>query len=168
MQPDRVPPGSDSQHRDAERGYVESRAIPRDRGRWLTMASAVLFVTDLERSLAFYERLLGWPVAVRDDNVALLVNPEGAQLYLHSRGLNAEHPMGHVGIQYLIWSAIDETDLRRCEQFLQRHSTRVTTTKCEGFTVVEGRGPDHLPILITYPGPNRVTRSHIMQRIYEW
>ena len=139
-----------------------------DSPRWLTMASAVLFVTELDRSLAFYEELLGWSVTVQDDAVALLVSPDGMQLYLRSGGPSLQHPLGQVGIQYLIWTAIDEADLRRCELFLHENSTRVTKTKCEVFNLVEGRGPDNLPIVITYPGPSQAARSRIMQRIYEW
>lgn len=128
----------------------------------------MMFVHELDRSVDFYRELLVWDVALRDDSVALLVSPDGFQLYLRDMGPNAQHPLGAVGIQYLIWTADGENELRRCERTLRAHSTHVTTTTDAGFTVVEGRGPDGVPILVTYPGPDEAQRHKIIQRIYEW
>lgn len=127
-----------------------------------------MFVTELDRSVVFYGELLAWDVTVRDNTVALLASPDGSQLYLRRRGPNTEHPLGHVGVQYLMWTAEDDDELRRCERVLREQSTHVTTQTGDGFTVVEGRGPDDVPILVTYPGPEQVPRHEIMQRIYEW
>jgi Glyoxalase/Bleomycin resistance protein/Dioxygenase superfamily len=134
----------------------------------LRLASAVMFVTDLGRSVTFYGELLAWRVTLADDTVALLVSPDGFELYLRSMGPRAQHPIGFVGIQYLMWTAEDEDDLRRCERILRAESPHVTSTDGDGFTVVEGRGPDHVPILVTYPGPDEVPRREILRRIYEW
>ena len=134
----------------------------------LRLATAVMFVTELERSVAFYRELLGWPVTVRDNTAALLVGPDGFQLYLRSMGKNAQHPLGHVGIQYLIWTAEDEADLRRCERILRAQSRHVSSQDGDGFSLVEGRGPDNVPVLVTFPGPDQAPRHLIMQRIYEW
>jgi catechol 2,3-dioxygenase-like lactoylglutathione lyase family enzyme len=134
----------------------------------LRLASAVMFVRELEQSATFYTRLLGWAVVLRDYSAALLVSPDGSQLYLRSMGPNAHHPQGHVGIQYLIWTAEDAADLDRCERVLLEYSPHVTRTTGDGFTVLEGRGPDYVPILITYPGPDLAPRHQIMGRIYQW
>lgn len=127
-----------------------------------------MFVTDLDRSVAFYERLLGWEVSLTDDTVALLVGSEGFELYLRAMGSRVQHPLGSVGIQYLMWTADGEDDLARCEGVLRSESAHVTRTAGDGFTVVEGRGPDNVPILVTYPGPGQVPRREILRRIYEW
>jgi catechol-2,3-dioxygenase len=82
----------------------------------LRLTSAVMFVQELGRSVSFYRDLLAMEVRLRDDTAALLVSPDGFQLYLRSIGSGAQHPLGHVGIQYLIWTADDEDDLRRCER----------------------------------------------------
>ena len=134
----------------------------------LRLASAVMIVTELHRSITFYEELLGWKVTVSADEVALLVGPEGFQLYLRAMGPGTQHPLGFVGIQYLSWTATDEADLQRCEDVLRRQSTRVTRTAGDGFTIVEGHGPDGVPVLVTYPGPDQVPRHEILQRIYSW
>ena len=133
----------------------------------IRLASAVMFVAELDRLVEFYRELLDWDIRLRDNTVALLTGPDGSQLYLRAQGTKAAHPLGQVGIQYLIWTADGVDDLARCERVLRARSTRVTRKSADGFTVVEGRGPDDVPILVTYPGPDE-GRHEIMQRIYEW
>ena len=132
----------------------------------LTLASAVMFVADLQRSLVFYQELLGLEAIARDDDAALLVSPDGYQLYLRAMGKRAPHFNGAIGIQYLIWTAESEDDLDRCERVLRAQSPRVTSTTTDGFRVVEGRGPDDVPVVVTFPGPDQAPRHEIMKRIY--
>lgn len=77
----------------------------------LRLASAVMFVADLGSSVVFYQELLGLEVSVQSVDAALLVSPDGYQLYLRSMGKRAQHSSGTIGIQYLVWSAEDEDDL---------------------------------------------------------
>lgn len=132
----------------------------------LTLASAVMFVGDLDRSVAFYQDLLGLEATARDDDAALLVSPGGYQLYLRTMGERAPHFSGNIGIQFLIWTAESEADLDRCERVLKAHSPRVTSTTTDGFRVIEGRGPDGVPVVVTFPGPDQAPRHEIMKRIY--
>ncbi len=127
-----------------------------------------MFVHELERSVRFYRELLALEVAVHDNTAALLVNPDRFQLYLRSMGWRAHHPLGNVGIQYLVWTADGEDGLHRCEQVLRGWSNNVTRQTVDGFTVVEGRGPDDVPVLVTFPGPDEVPRQKIMRRFYRW
>lgn len=46
----------------------------------LRLASAVMFVADLDRSVVFYQELLGLDVTVQTVDAALLVSPDGYQL----------------------------------------------------------------------------------------
>ncbi len=126
-----------------------------------------MFVHDLERSVAFYQELLGLEVSIRDDEVALLVSQDGYQLYLRSMK-RAGHPVGGVGIQYLVWTAENEEDLERCERVLAAQSQHVTSQTVDGFRMIEGRGPDNVPVVVTYPGPDQAPRHQILQRIYNW
>jgi hypothetical protein len=146
---------------------VDNTARNEERPPRLRLASAVMFVQELGRSVSFYRDLLAMDVRLRDDTAALLVGPDGFQLYLRSMGSGAHHPLGHVGIQYLIWTANGEDDLRRCERLLAR-SGRVTSQTVDGITVVEGRGPDDVPIVVTYPRPDQAPSHKIPPRIYEW
>jgi hypothetical protein len=146
---------------------VDNTARSGERPPRLRLASAVMFVQELGRSVSFYRDLLAMDVRIRDDTAALLVGSDGFQLYLRSMGSGAQHPLGHVGIQYLVWTAGGEDDLRRCERLLAR-SGRVTSQTVDGITVVEGRGPDDVPIVVTYPGPDQAPGHKIPPRIYEW
>lgn len=127
-----------------------------------------MFVNALESSVAFYRELLGMEVKTRGEFAALLVSADGSQLYLRDKGKRASHSLGSVGVQYVIWAAADEESLRRCERFLKEGSAHVATKDSVGFSLVEGRDPNGLPVMITYPGPDLVERHQIMARIYSW
>ena len=47
------------------------------------LAAVVVFVSDLTRSLGFYQPLLRFTITVSDVDAALLTGPDGSQLYLH-------------------------------------------------------------------------------------
>ncbi|MWV49630.1 hypothetical protein GRS96_10130 [Rathayibacter sp. VKM Ac-2803] len=134
----------------------------------MKLASAVMFVTDLDASVHFYEQLLTARTSVRTPSAALLVGPEKDQLYLRAVGDRDQHPLGAVGIQYLIWTASDPAELDRCEELLRERSTRVSRRELDGFTLVEGEGPDGLPVVISFPGPSQHPRPEIISRIYAW
>lgn len=134
----------------------------------MRLSSAVMFVSDLDTSVAFYCDLLQLAVSVRNETAALLVGPQKNQLYLRGMGHRAEHPLGAIGIHYLIWSADDVADLDRCESALRHQSDHVTRDHRDGFDVVEGPGPDRVPIMIVYPGPDALARDQIIPRIYSW
>ena len=55
----------------------------------LSLTSAVMFVSDLDRSVAFYAELLAWTIAVHELDAVLLACPHGGQLYLRRRGPRA-------------------------------------------------------------------------------
>lgn len=136
--------------------------------RPLQLASAVMFVAELDLSVDFYREFLGWDVTVHSESAALLVGPEGDQVYVRTMGSRAQHPLGNIGVQYLIWTAYDEGELHRCEQVLRKYSSQVINHTVEGFSWVEGSSPDDVPVIVTYPGPDQVPRHEILQRIYRW
>lgn len=134
----------------------------------MIMSSAVMFVSELERSVRFYERLLQVRARLVTDTAALLETPQHQQLYLRAVGDRATHPLGAVGIQYLVWAAADLEELERCEAVLREQSSRVTRQTLDEIDVVEGVGPDGVPILVTFPGPEQFRRTEIIPRIYRW
>ncbi|GAA0649792.1 hypothetical protein GCM10009535_29750 [Streptomyces thermocarboxydovorans] len=130
------------------------------------LASVVVFVHDHDTSADFYAELLKMEVTVRTASAALLVSRNGFQVYLRSVGPNALHPVGHVGAQYVIWTADGPEDFQRCESVLRARSDRFDTREGEGFTLIEGRDPSGLPVLVAYPGPDEVARLEIISRYY--
>ena len=131
----------------------------------MRIATAVMFVHDLDASVSFYRELLDMEVTVRTSGAALLFGSDSFQLYLRQMGRNARHAPGSVGVQYVIWTAADDADLRRCERFLARRGAHVKTQKDDGFALVEGRDPSGVPVVVTYPGPDDLIRHRIMSRI---
>ncbi|WUH89214.1 VOC family protein [Streptomyces sp. NBC_00433] len=138
-------------------------------GRGPKLASVVVFVRDLDRAIDFYQDLLLMRVAVRTTTAALLVGADDTQLYLRVMGSGGEHPLGAIGVQYVIWTADSADDLRRCERLLKERDAHIASKETgDGVTVVEGRDPDGLPLVIAHPGPHGAARQEIMARIYAW
>lgn len=130
------------------------------------LASVVMFVNDHDASADFYRELLNMKVTVRTATAALLVGPGGFQVYVRAVGPRAPHPVGYIGPQYVIWTADGPEDFQRCVRVLEARSEHVHTREGNGFTVVEGRDPSGLPVLVAYPGPDEVARLEIISRYY--
>src|SRR5215472_3387318 len=130
------------------------------------LGSAVMFVQDLDRSVSFYTELLALEVADRSPTAALLISATGTQLILRSMGHHANHALGGVGVQYVVWTAAGKDDLDRCEQVLKSRAVHRDSRGCEGVSVVEGRDPDDIMVVITYPGPDQVPLHQLPVRIY--
>jgi hypothetical protein len=132
------------------------------------LSTAVTFVHDLDASVSFYSELLQMVVTVRQPSAALLVNAGSCQLYLRQMGARAPHPLGAIGVQYVIWTASSAADLVRCEGVMNEHCRRVTRQVIDGITFIEGEDPSGVPVVITHPGPDQSARQAIMRRVYAW
>jgi CBS domain-containing protein len=128
------------------------------------LAAAVVFVSDLARSLSFYQPLLRYPITVSDADAALLTGPAGSQLYLRQAGERSTRG-DRVGVQWVGWTAGDPDDLDRCSEVLKERGGYVGRDTSEGITLVEGRDPDGLPVIIVYPGAEHAPRHAIHARI---
>ena len=132
------------------------------------LGSVIMFVHDLDRSVEFYADVLALEVADRSPTAALLTSPGGAGLILRAMGQTAPHPLGSVGVQYVVWTAAGEEDLARCERALIDRRAHRGTRKNGGRTVVEGRDPDDIVLVVTYPGPDKLPMRELPVRIYGW
>ena len=66
-----------------------------------------------------------------------------------------------------VWTAGGSVDLDRCAEFLTERGAFTNRTNSDGVDVVQGRDPDGLPVLITYPGPDQAPRQAISRRVYQ-
>jgi catechol 2,3-dioxygenase-like lactoylglutathione lyase family enzyme len=132
------------------------------------LGSAVIFVQELDRSVRFYTEVLALEVTDRSPTAALLVSAGGCQLVVRAMGLNTAHPLGSVGFQYVIWTASSQADLDRCERVLRERSAHRETRSKAAVTLVEGRDPDDIPVMIAYPGPDQTPWEELPARNYGW
>lgn len=130
------------------------------------VASSVIFVSDLDRSIQFYRDVFACELTMRERDAALLMDPERFQLYLMARGDREQHPTGGIGHEYLMW-AVDTPEalehfaqaLKDCGCYLDRHASG-------GVTFVEGHDPDGIRVVIAHPNPQQVPRSVFDPRFY--
>jgi catechol 2,3-dioxygenase-like lactoylglutathione lyase family enzyme len=132
------------------------------------LESAVMFVQNLDRSVAFYREVLGLEISDHSPTACLLTSASGSQLILRAMGGGAVHSLGGVGVQYVIWTAADEEDLERCERTLKELSAHRETRIGGPVKAVEGRDPDDIVVLIIYPGPDEAPLHELPVRIYGW
>ena len=132
------------------------------------LGTAVMFVQNLDRSVSFYADVLALDVAQRSTTAALLRSPAGPQLILRAMGSHADRALGSVGVQYVVWTAAGKADLDRCEGVLKDRSAHRETRASEGATLVEGRDPDDIPVMVTFPGPDEAPLHELPVRIYGW
>lgn len=134
----------------------------------IRLSAAVMFVRNLDKSVRFYRELLGLEIADSSPTAALLVNADGSQLVLRAFGDNAAHPLGAIGVQYLAWTTPTKADLDHRAAILQRRSAYRETRTSADVTVVEGRDPDDVAIMLMYTGENHAPMSKLPTRIYAW
>lgn len=133
----------------------------------MRIGAAVIFVSQLARSVRFYAEVLGLPVLSRDTTAALLGNAQSG-LVLRASGENAAHALGSVGVQYLIWVTDSVSDLERRADMLRRRSAyRETRTTVDGVTV-EGRDPDDQTLMLCYLPSGQAGLHGIPIRAYAW
>lgn len=132
------------------------------------IASSVIFVSELERSIDFYRDVFTCEVAVHEPEAALLLAPGGFQIYLRAMGGSTQHSSGGIGVQNLMWATDTRADLQRFEQILQDRGCHIDTHTRKGVSFVEGRDPDGIKIVIAHPSPEQLPRESLDPRLYGW
>jgi len=132
------------------------------------LSAAVMFVRNLDRSVKFYTEVLGLAVIDHSPTAALLGADGGPQLVLRAFGDNASHPLGSVGVQYLIWMTDSRPDLDRRTTLLQQRSAYKETHNHGDAITVEGRDPDDLVIMIGYRPAGQPPLYALPARVYAW
>ena len=153
-------------------GFLRHRIAPNCRNhsrmiRRMRLTSAWLVVRNLDRSTEFYGQLLGLRPTMTTSEATLLSAENGDHLALRVIE-HAKRSIPALGVQSLVWTAKDREDLDRCRQLLERLDALVSTWNEDDITVVEGRDPDGLPVIVTFPaGPGR-NWAEIPRRIFSY
>lgn len=132
------------------------------------VSSSVIFVRDLDRSIEFYRDVFAYRTTILDLDAALLLSPDGFQLYLIVRGRRTPHPLGGIGLQHLIWAVDSAQSLDRFEQVLKDRGIRYSIRTSGDVKFLTARDPDGIRIMIAYPPPQAHPRSVISAQMYAW
>lgn len=132
------------------------------------VASCVVFVSEMSRSVDFYREIFDCEVAVQAADAALLLAPGGFQLYLRALNPSAQHSLGGIGAQYLMWASDSQEAPEQYEQALRARNCFVDAYESDGIKFVRGRDPDGIPVVIAHPSPERRPRSTVDPRLYGW
>lgn len=130
------------------------------------ITSAVVFVSDLGRSVEFYREVFSCEVALEARGAALLLARGGFQVYLIERGNRSMHASGGIGLQYLIWTVDSKTELKETLVRLAARGRRTDSFESGGVSFVAGRDPDGIRILIAHPSPQELPRSVVDTHLY--
>lgn len=128
------------------------------------IASCLMRVSDLDRSVNFYRDVFQCQVAIHDRDAALLLTPNGFQIYLRTHEASRAGGITDIGVEQIIWSADSAEELQRIEQRLRIHYPSTYSNTQGGISFVDGADPDDLRVLITYPTPKQLPREVIDRR----
>jgi catechol-2,3-dioxygenase len=108
---------------------------------------AVLYVSDLERSIAFYERALGMDVAAREPRahaafLRLRRSGNHHDLGLFGVGAQAPRPRGSLGLYHLAWQVDTIEDLEQARVVLADLDAYTGESSHGATKSVYGRDPD--------------------------
>ena len=129
------------------------------------IASCLMRVSDLDRSVNFYRDVFQCHVAIHEPDAALLLTPDGFQIYFRTHEASRTGGITDIGVEQIIWSASSEEELHRIEQRLRTHYPSTYTNTLHGISFVDGIDPDDIRVLITYPTPQQLPREIIDRRL---
>jgi catechol 2,3-dioxygenase-like lactoylglutathione lyase family enzyme len=129
------------------------------------VASSLMTVSDLARSVNFYCDVFSCRVALHEQDTALLLTPGGFQIYLHSKGPSRRPRVGATGVQYLMWATDSQAELQRISQRLLAYDVATFSYTENGVTFVEGCDPDGGRVIVAYPSPRQLPREVIASRL---
>jgi catechol 2,3-dioxygenase-like lactoylglutathione lyase family enzyme len=130
------------------------------------VTSVVLFVSRLDRSIDFYRDVFSCTATIHERDAALLLAPDGFQIYLIARGTRAGHPSGGIGLQHLIWAVDSDAELRALAQALLNRVGQADRYTSGGVSFLAARDPDGIRILVGHPSPEKLPRSVVGARLY--
>ena len=118
------------------------------------VASCMIEVGELDRSVKFYSDLFSCRVGVRETDMALLLAPNGFHTYLHAQGSSRHRAARAAGVQFLLWATDTESDLQEFAQRLRAYDPAVYSHIENGVTSSRDQTP-------TEGGSSSVTRAPV-------
>ncbi len=130
------------------------------------VTSSVVFVSDVGRSVEYYREVFACTATIEDESAALMVAPDGFQIYLIGSDTRASHPSRGIGVQALIWTVGTASEIDRLEHVMRDrgHYTSARTTR--GVRFLTSRDPDGIRILVAHPSPLELPRSVVDAVLY--
>jgi extradiol dioxygenase family protein len=131
-----------------------------------TVASCVVRVANLGRSLQFYCDVFSCRVVIRETDMALLLTPNGFQIYLHEvSGFRRRGAVGSHGVQYVMWATDSQSELRHIAERLRAYDIAVYAHNVNGLAIIEGSDPDRRRVIVAYPSPRQLPRTIVAERL---
>lgn len=130
----------------------------------VAVSSVLLRVLDLERSAGFYCEVFGCTIAVEDAEAALLLTPDGFQIYLFADPSSTPRSLGALGVREVMWAASTEEALGEVGDRMRRRYPSTFVHSANGVSFVDGRDPDGNRVLVAYPSPLQLPRHAIADR----
>ena len=130
------------------------------------IASCVIRVAYLDRSLQFYRDVFSCHLVIRDAYMALLLTPKGFQIYLHEVSeFRSRGAVGVLGVQHLMWVTDSQSELQRITGRLRAYDTAVYSHNVDGLAIIEGADPDGCRVIVAYPSARQLPRTVIAERL---
>jgi catechol 2,3-dioxygenase-like lactoylglutathione lyase family enzyme len=130
------------------------------------VTSAVIFVSELDRSVRFYTDVLGCSPQVLQSDAAMLATPSGFQIYLIAKGKLEPHMAQGIGDRHLLWATDSAESLAHLADVLKDRDCYTDSHAAGDVRFVEGHDPDGIRIMVAYPSPAQRPRSVVDARLY--
>ncbi|BBY34429.1 glyoxalase [Mycolicibacter minnesotensis] len=128
------------------------------------VASCLMRVSHLDRSVKFYCEVFHCDVAICEKDAALLLTPDGFEIYLRTHEAYRAGGITGVGVEQVIWSVGSQEELQQIEQRMRVHDPSVYSNTLDEISFVDGADPDGIRVLVTYPTPHQLPREVIDRR----
>jgi catechol-2,3-dioxygenase len=130
----------------------------------VAVASALIRVRELSRSIDFYCSVFEFTVSIREEDAALLLARNGFQIYLHADPTSVQRPIGALGVNEIMWAAQRMESLNEIGTRLRKWYPSTYSHSEGGVSYVDGCDPDGNRVLVAYPSPVQLPRSVIAHR----
>lgn len=135
-------------------------------GTFAKVASSVMQVSELDRSIGFYRDVFSCVVEIREPDAALLLTPDGFQIYMYTRTSSTYRGVDDLGVQYIMWAVDSEEELQRVTERLCGHDPAIYIHTLNEVCFVDGRDPDGIRVIIAFPSPAQLPRELIDPRFH--